>query len=529
MGVGIRSVEDQDIKYGMSKIWSGSGESAGNRETQEFPVADEQQTISLAQDVALALEAGDIVFLIGQLGVGKTTFARAMIRAISGMHELEVPSPTYTIEQTYETEPPVRHFDLYRLEGSEELAELGIDENQQGSITLVEWPEIAFDMIPDPRVAISINITGPNEREIAVDGSGSFLTRFNRSREIRAFIESAGAIRAARSRLFGDASTRSYELIRQDNDTTVLMNAPKQPDGPIIKDGKAYSQIAHLAEEVSAFAGVDNLLRAKGFNAPGIYAHEFDQGLLLLEYLGAEQVVDKDRRPIEARYLASVETIAQLHQHEWPNTVSLAENRIHQLNKYDHKVIDIEVQLLIDWYMPEKIGRKCSPDEFDRFSEIWSNLSNELNRVPKTLVLRDFHSPNIIWQKGRTGIDRTGLIDFQDALIGPESYDLASLAQDARVDISEQLEDRLVDHYLSIRSGLDSNYDEDSFRKSYAIMAAQRATKILGIFVRLHKRDNKPGYLKHIPRIMEYLERSFRHPVLKDYRDWFYRTINGSK
>jgi len=118
-----------------------------------------------------------------------------------------------------------------------------------------------------------------------------------------------------------------------------------------------------------------------------------------------------------------------------------------------------------------------------------------------------------------------GVIDFQDAVIGPTAYDVASLAQDARVDVSAELETQLLDHYIKCRHVKNSNFNSDLFRESYAIMAAQRATKILGIFIRLNERDGKPAYLKHLPRMQNYIQRSLQHPALKAYKNWLETVI----
>ena len=152
-------------------------------------------------------------------------------------------------------------------------------------------------------------------------------------------------------------------------------------------------------------------------------------------------------------------------------------------------------------------------------------VSLELEEQEKSLVLRDFHSPNIIWREDRQGLERIGVIDYQDAVIGPSAYDLASLVQDARVDVPASLQDQLLAHYLKLRKHDNAMFDGETFTKGFAIMAAQRATKILGIFVRLDKRDGKPHYLKHLPRMKAYLERSLEHPVMQNYRDWIKSVI----
>jgi aminoglycoside/choline kinase family phosphotransferase len=120
------------------------------------------------------------------------------------------------------------------------------------------------------------------------------------------------------------------------------------------------------------------------------------------------------------------------------------------------------------------------------------------------------------------------LIDFQDAVFGPTAYDVASLAQDARVDISLNLEKAIIDAYVNARLAK-GNFDQIRFRQDYAIMAAQRATKILGIFIRLNERDGKPAYLAHLPRLRDYIDRSLKHPVLSQYREWFETVISDAR
>jgi N-acetylmuramate 1-kinase len=136
-------------------------------------------------------------------------------------------------------------------------------------------------------------------------------------------------------------------------------------------------------------------------------------------------------------------------------------------------------------------------------------------------VMRDFHSPNIIWLTERTGILRVGIIDFQDAVLGPAAYDMVSLLQDARIDVPEQLELALLTRYIKARRAADSEFNAAEFAELYAIMSAQRNTRLLGTFARLNRRDGKPQYLRHQPRIWTYLNRSLAHPALAGFRDWY--------
>jgi N-acetylmuramate 1-kinase len=152
---------------------------------------------------------------------------------------------------------------------------------------------------------------------------------------------------------------------------------------------------------------------------------------------------------------------------------------------------------------------------------MWRDLLGKPANAPKTWALRDFHSPNLIWLDQRAGIEKVGVIDFQDTVLGPAAYDLASLLQDARLDVPEQLELALLTRYIKARRASDETFDPAGFAELYAIMSAQRNTKLLGIFARLNRRDGKPQYLRHQPRIWTYLTRSLAHPALSGIRAWY--------
>ena len=152
---------------------------------------------------------------------------------------------------------------------------------------------------------------------------------------------------------------------------------------------------------------------------------------------------------------------------------------------------------------------------------MWRDLLQKPAAAPKTWVLRDFHSPNLIWLGDREGIKRVGIIDFQDAVLGPPAYDVVSLLQDARIDVPEMLELALFSRYIKARREADAGFDAAEFAANYAIMSAQRNTRLLGTFARLNRRDGKPQYLQHQPRIWTYLNRSLAHPALATVRAWY--------
>lgn len=491
-------------------------------ETLALDCADEAATRHLAEDVASILKPGDCVLLVGDLGAGKSTFARAALRALAGNPDLEVPSPTFTLVQTYELDRlSVAHLDLYRLQEEDELDELGLDELLERGAALIEWPERAEDRLPEDALVIRIEPgDGPQARSAALSWTaGDWGVRLARSRTVRAFLDSAGWEDAARVPLQGDASTRAYETVACGGRQAILMNAPARPDGPPVRDGLPYSRLVHLAEDVRPFVAIDEGLRKAGFHAPEIFASDLEAGLLLLEDLGREGIV-KDGAPIPERYFAAAELLADLHAHEWPREAPLPDGTRHVLSPYDARALTFEAELFLDWYLPYA-GFPADERLRGEFAQLWAPLLKRLETAEKTWVLRDYHSPNLIWRAGRTGNGRIGLIDFQDAVIGPTAYDVASLALDARVSVPEELEKALYARYVERRKANTPDFDEERFCEEYAIMAAQRQSKLFGIFVRLAKRDGKPRYLGHLPRIQDYFHRSVRHPVLADLKLWY--------
>ncbi|MBO6717107.1 MAG: tRNA (adenosine(37)-N6)-threonylcarbamoyltransferase complex ATPase subunit type 1 TsaE [Rhizobiaceae bacterium] len=481
-------------------------------------LADEAATALLGNDIAMALRAGDVVALSGDLGVGKTTLARAIVRTQAGNTSLDVPSPTFTIVQSYDSRIPVAHFDLYRLSSADELEELGFDEAIASGAVLVEWPDRAGDRIPASAIRVELaDKNGGRSAEIAARGAA--VERLQRSLDIRAFLDTSGMGGAWREHLTGDASTRAYEMLHMpDQPALVLMNAPRQPDGPPIRDGKPYSQIARLAESVVPFVGVGRALKEAGFAAPAIHASDLDQGLLAIEHLGGEGVLSADGAPVPERYLAAAELLAELHARSWPRVLPVSDGIDHRLPDYDREAMLIEISLMLDWYLPLEGGRELNEAERDRLFGAWNTVLDRLDGAEKSIVLRDFHSPNLIWRADRIGADRLGLIDFQDALWGPSAYDVASLAMDARVTIRRELEQEIVAAYVAARQK-GGAFDRAGFEEAYAIMAAQRSAKILGIFVRLDRRDGKPAYLKHLPRMRDYFARALAHEALAPVGD----------
>lgn len=307
----------------------------------------------------------------------------------------------------------------------------------------------------------------------------------------RPFLETLGWGGADIVPLAGDASFRRYFRVVDGHRHAVLMDAPPPHEDP------------------RPFLDVARYLSGHGFAAPAIYGQDLEQGLVLLEDFGDARVRDHlDIHPEdeEAIYARAVAVLADLHR------IAPAD-----VPPYDRAVYQREADLVTEWYCP------AAGIEADTMSyrAAWDTVLPlvEQDAAPKVTVLRDYHAENIMLLDGREKSHGLGLLDFQDALVGHPAYDLVSLLQDARRDVSPEMERRMIALYKELaRPG-------DGFDTAYAVLGAQRNAKIIGIFTRLWKRDGKPRYLSFLPRMWALLERDLAHPALAPVADWFDRTI----
>jgi len=497
---------------------------------------NEAATIAFATDLAMILQKGDFVALRGDLGAGKSTLARALIRTLAQDDELDVPSPTFSLMQHYQCGTlAVIHADLYRLSDEQEIEELGLGETLEQGVLLLEWPERAGERLPMPTFTLRLDYAD-HGRQLIIDIVPEAKERLCRSLEIRAFLNKHGKGEAKRYYLAGDASSRRYETILPHDEGQESYRghslSPEKNDVFIVMDGaqmhpsrtKAathYARTVNLAQDVRPFVGMARLLKQHGFAAPQIFASDLERGLLLLEHLGCEGIVDAQGVPIKARYLAAAELLADIHDIAWPVETKWPDLSM-KIPLYDGQTLYREAALLLEWYLPHHLGREVTDEMRQHYQQIWDGLIDKLQAAEQVLCLRDYHSPNLIWRENRRDHDKIGLIDFQDALIGPVAYDVASLAQDARITVTPALELAVIESYCQRRKARHEDFDEMGLRSIYPLAATQRVTKILGLFVRLNRRDGKPDYLAHLPRLVDYLKRNLRTPELGALENFFH-------
>ncbi|GAA0780741.1 hypothetical protein E1180_10325 [Roseibium denhamense] len=341
------------------------------------------------------------------------------------------------------------------------------------------------------------------------------------SEQIEALLAKSGWAGAQRRHLAGDASLRTFETVAEGGRNAVLMRWPFT--GNQVPDAvRSYMTRVHLAQDCRSVLAIGQELRAHGFRAPEVFAADIEAGLILSEDLGRTTLVEHGR-PVEERYHAAAKLLARLHGEAWPEVVKISGNTSYQVPVYTSEALIAEASLFLDWYYPELAGEAAPQEVRTEFEALWKKALSSIRSAETGWVLRDFHSPNLLWQPAAAEADRIGLIDFQDTVIGPVAYDAASLFLDARTDISVELESALRNAYVACRVDQNANFDVTSFDRAYGVMALQRITKILGIFVRLARRDNKPGYLGHLPRMQGYLQRVLDSGAVPDLKEWYLR------
>ncbi|MBM08449.1 MAG: aminoglycoside phosphotransferase [Magnetovibrio sp.] len=332
--------------------------------------------------------------------------------------------------------------------------------------------------------------------------SSKVLRMANRGRAIFNFLKQYNWHTASRSPLANDASFRRYERLIKGETQVILMDAPP------------------LKENVSSFIFISEFLSKLGYSTPKIYAADAKNGLLILEDFGDDTYTrilnSRSKKPTEYDlYAIAVDTLIDLHCRPPTETVPKG------LPLYDENLLIEEVLLFTDWYIPAVLHHKISVDSRNSYIKAWRKVLSPVLNTEPTLVLRDYHVDNLIWLPERSGISACGILDFQDAVAGHPAYDLISLLEDARRDLTNDLRNEMMNRYLEAQKSFANKIEpKNAFTRDCAILAAQRHSKVIGIFTRLSIRDSKNDYLQHIPRVWALLTRALEHQALTPIANW---------
>jgi tRNA threonylcarbamoyl adenosine modification protein YjeE len=439
--------------------------------------ADADLTACLARVMAALLKPGDVIALEGPVGAGKTHFARAFIRARQGDLAEDVPSPTFTLVQTYDDPmgTEIWHADLYRLTHPDELIELGLDDAMRDAVVLIEWPDHGGPL-PDPLVlGLEPAHDFPELRRITLAGSEPRWGAMARLPAIARLIHRAGWSGARLLPLAGDASSRRYFRLLDGGRSAVLMDA-----APGTTD---------------SYVAMTQWLRHRDLHAPEILAADQVEGLLLLEDMGDDlvaRVLETEPALAPRIYDRMTDLLVELAGHAPPDWVL----------RLDGPELARQVGLFAEYY-PAAAG---APGKGADVADIIAALHEELaGDVPPVLGLRDFHAENLLWHDA----EPLGILDFQDAVSVHPAYDLVSGLQDARRDVDPAIEAAQIARFIAATGA-----DADRFRAAYALLGAQRGLRIMGIFTRLAQRDGKRRYLAFMPRVWDAIQRDLAHPAL---------------
>jgi aminoglycoside/choline kinase family phosphotransferase len=349
-----------------------------------------------------------------------------------------------------------------------------------------------------------------------------------RADERRAFLDASGWGAAIALPMAGDASTRSYERLTLGDRSAVLMNAPPAAEsapcppgaGPEQRRRLGYNAMARLAgPNLNAFTAVAKALGGAGLSAPGLYAADAARGFAVIEDLGDDLYARAIPSGADEHdlYASAIDALLALHEAAPAAPIEAG----YAMLTYDRTAMEAEVMLVPDWYWPHLKGEPAGETVKADYVDAWTKGLAKLPE-PSTLVMRDFHAENVLWLPDRKGHRRAGVIDFQDGLFGNPAYDLVSLLEDARRDVAPALAEAMIRRYAE-GAGAFSDFDEDAYRRDYAILGAQRNAKILGIFARLIRRDGKPRYADFFARVEGHFRRDLQHPDLAGVARFFHR------
>ena len=349
------------------------------------------------------------------------------------------------------------------------------------------------------------------------------------------FLNASGLSQAIRAPLPGDASSRRYERLTMPSGATLMLmdqapNAESPPCDPAWtpeeRQAHGWNAVARLsAGRIEAFAAVaDHFREDCGLSTPAIVAVDARRGFAVIEDFGDAlfaRVIENGQDEAQL-YLEAVEALARLHLTATYPDVLPGPGGGWPLQVYDAVALQGGADLFVEW-LPKLVPELTfDADAIAEWREAWAPIAAMGEARAWVIAHRDYHAENLIWLPERENFRRVGMIDFQDAVLAHPVWDLHSLLQDARRDVSPEIEAMALDRYFDIMM-----VDREAYLADYAALAAMNEARILGIFARLIARDGKPRYRAFMPRMWAHLNRNLTKPGLEGVAAWFYRHVPG--
>ena len=457
--------------------------------SSKIDISKENKTASLAKIFSTLLNKGDVIFLYGEIGAGKTTFIRYLINYLQRKSKKslsEVTSPTFNIMNEYQIKNlTINHFDLFRIEKTKDLQNTGLFDNYKNKLTLVEWPE---KIISKPK----------NRYELFFEFNKSTKKRFLKIKKIIFGLEIKENLGENKYiEIKGDASFRTFFRKFKGKRSSIIVHCNKEKKKNLLN----YDAINK------------NLIKNK-IIAPKLYYQNYKNNYIEIEDLGYKTIFDiLTKKKSDNNYKIYKNLILHLLKIQKIKSKKIKNfmGNYYKIPKYTNMKIFNEAKLFCDWYVVSNKNKKDIKKINSSLKKIIRSLTKKIILKNDTFVHRDFHISNIIPCKNSYGV-----LDSQDAVIGNKAYDLASLIDDVRFQTSKKLKFKLLNYYIEINKKKISKIE---FENDFYILSVLRNLKIIGIFTRLSLRDQKNQYLKLIPYAWKLIESRIKNKlVFKDLK-----------